>query len=167
MAARCCWTRLATCRPRCRSSCCGCCRSRPFGPWAQTSPSRSTCASSRPRTAIWKPPWRRPIPRRPVLPAQRRHAAAHPGRAARRRCAAGQPLSGQAGPGYDKRLSGFCARSPQALTTAAWPGNAPALQRGRAGVRCPPRRWCRCRWCSGPAHPSAQVLSFCRSPATV
>ena len=58
-AARCCSTRSATCRWRCRSSCCACCRNAWCGRWAPASRSRSTCASCRPPTATWTPPWPR------------------------------------------------------------------------------------------------------------
>jgi FixJ family two-component response regulator len=58
-AARCFSTRSATCRWRCRSSCCACCRSGPCGRSARRVPNRWTCASFPPPTATSKPPWPR------------------------------------------------------------------------------------------------------------
>ena len=43
-AARCCSTRSGTCRLRCRSSCCACCRSAWCGRWGRASRFRSMCA---------------------------------------------------------------------------------------------------------------------------
>ena len=70
---------------------------------------------------------RRPVPRRPVLPAQRRHAAAATLAGGAGHRAAGQPLSGQAGPKYDKRLSGFAPEALRPDHRFAWPGNVRQL----------------------------------------
>ena len=50
-AARCSWTRSATSRPPCRSSCCASWRSASSSAWAATARSRWTCASWPPPTA--------------------------------------------------------------------------------------------------------------------
>ena len=46
-------------------------RRRPLSGWVGAIPWKWTCASSRPQTAIWRRPSRRPIPRGFVLPAER------------------------------------------------------------------------------------------------
>ncbi|OIQ64437.1 hypothetical protein GALL_540120 [mine drainage metagenome] len=52
-------TRSATCRCRCKSSCCAFCRSGRCVRWARRKPSMWTCASSRRRTAIsTRPSWK-------------------------------------------------------------------------------------------------------------
>lgn len=53
------WTKWATCRRMPRSACCACCRKAHSSGWAATSPSRSTCGSSRPPTWISNSRWRR------------------------------------------------------------------------------------------------------------
>ena len=53
-AARCSWTRSATCRWRRRRGCCACCRRASTPRWAAARRSRPTCASSPPRTASCK-----------------------------------------------------------------------------------------------------------------
>jgi len=54
MVAPCSSTRSATCRCRCRSSCCECYRNGHSSAWAATRPKVLTCASSPPLTRIWK-----------------------------------------------------------------------------------------------------------------
>ncbi len=128
-AARCCSTRSATCRARCRSSCCACCRS-------------ARCARSARRESI-------AVDVRIISATHRDLDAA---------LAAGQfredlyyrlnvvqlqlpPLAerredipllanhflAQLAAKYGKRVSGFAPEALKALTTAAWPGNVRQL----------------------------------------
>ena len=115
-AARCSSTRLATWAPRCRRSCCACCRTARSAAWAAASRSASTCAlvvrhQPRPRGGGEGGP----LPRGPLLPPQRRH------RAACRRCASG-------------------ARTSRSWSRTSWPSYARARAARRRG-RCRPRRW--------------------------
>ena len=58
-AGRCSSTRSATCRWRCRPSCCAPSRRGRSGRWARTRSARSTCASSRRPTVTWRQTSRR------------------------------------------------------------------------------------------------------------
>jgi two-component system response regulator GlrR len=76
-----------------------------------------------------------PVPRRPVLPAERGHAhAAAAVGAARGHSAAGQPLPAALSTKYGKRLSGFAPEALKALTTP--PGRATCASCSTWWSRC-------------------------------
>ena len=139
-AARCSWTRSTPCRSPARSSCCACCRAASSSAWAAAGPGAAdvriiSATNSRPAGGHR----RGPLPRGPVLPAERRRAgraaagerpedilplARHfLARAVRRRVAAPRAVAG--GRGGPARHG--------------WPGNVRELE-NRAAARHPDRR---------------------------
>ena len=121
-------TAAAACRP----SCCACCRSASSSAWAAPGPSRSTCASSPPPTATWRPRcgaahFREDLFYRlnvvalrlpPLRDAARGHSRCWPHTSwpARR---GGMPHGG---------LSDFTAEALDAAVQYPWPGNVRELE---------------------------------------
>ena len=113
-----------------RPSCCACCRSSASSAWAARAPSRSTCASSPPPTAIWREEMRAgSLPRGPVPPAGRvPHPSAAAARAAGRRRCRWPSTCSRASPGsLVGRPSSSTRRPGPRLVGYAWPGNVREL----------------------------------------
>ena len=162
-AARCSSTRWPRWPRPCRRSSCGCWRTGTTGGSAARRSGTPTCAWSRPRTSRWKKREGGPVPRGPVLPAERdrHHAAA--------RCASGARTSRTwsstcSGPGRSGRSRspstparcGCCAGTTGRGTSANWRTCWNGRRSWPRATPSPPttcrRTWCRPRGRTGRRH---------------